>query len=97
MTRSFGDKVAESVGVIAVPEILEYWLSSDDKIIVLGSDGVWEFISSQECMELLWKFYLNNDLEGGSEALHNLAVTRWQENSSVIDDITFVLIFLNYD
>jgi len=48
MTRSFGDKIAASVGVICEPEILEFNLSSDDKFIVLASDGIWEFITSEE-------------------------------------------------
>ena len=50
MTRSFGDKVAESVGVISVPDVKEHWLDQNDKIIILASDGVWEFISNEECI-----------------------------------------------
>lgn len=48
MSRSFGDEVAASVGVIAEPEIMEYNLKAEDKFIILASDGVWEFISSEE-------------------------------------------------
>ena len=40
--RSIGDKVAQSVGVIPDPEILEYTLSPNDQFILLASDGVWE-------------------------------------------------------
>ena len=46
MSRSLGDGVAASVGVIAVPEILEFALQPEDKFIVMGSDGVFEFISN---------------------------------------------------
>ena len=63
----------------------------------MASDGVWEFISNEECIGLLQNYYDKTDLEGGCEALMSLALSKWKENSSVIDDITFVLIFLNYD
>lgn len=46
MTRSFGDDVASKVGVNAVPEVKEFTLSTSDKVIVLASDGVWEFLSN---------------------------------------------------
>lgn len=48
MSRSFGDEVAASVGVIAEPEITEWSFKPEDKFMILASDGVWEFISSDE-------------------------------------------------
>jgi serine/threonine protein phosphatase PrpC len=48
MSRSFGDEVAASVGIIAQPEISEWKLTPEDKFIILASDGVWEFIDSEE-------------------------------------------------
>lgn len=48
MSRSFGDRVAASVGVIAEPEIMEYKFHPDDKFFIIASDGVWEFIESSE-------------------------------------------------
>lgn len=47
MSRSFGDLVACRVGVHAVPEITELRMTSADKIIILASDGVWEFLENQ--------------------------------------------------
>jgi serine/threonine protein phosphatase PrpC len=46
MSRSFGDLVACRVGVNAVPEVTEIHMSSSDKIIILASDGVWEFLEN---------------------------------------------------
>jgi serine/threonine protein phosphatase PrpC len=46
MSRSIGDRVAHSVGVSADPEINEVLLGVDDKILILASDGVWEFLSN---------------------------------------------------
>ena len=53
MSRSLGDKIAHSVGVSSMPEVLEFMLSPDDKIIVIASDGVWEFISNDEVANTL--------------------------------------------
>ena len=48
MSRSFGDEIAASVGIIAQPEITEWKLTPEDKFVILASDGVWEFIESEE-------------------------------------------------
>jgi serine/threonine protein phosphatase PrpC len=48
MTRSMGDTAASKVGVIAEPEIIEYDLTHEDKMIVMASDGVWEFMTNDE-------------------------------------------------
>lgn len=48
MSRSLGDNVATSVGVTWEPEILEFDLDSNDKFMVIASDGVWEFIENEE-------------------------------------------------
>ena len=67
MTRCFGDIVAKSIGVIAVPEVSLYKLHRDDRALVLASDGIWEFISNQEASEIVYPFFYNNDAEGASE------------------------------
>jgi serine/threonine protein phosphatase PrpC len=48
MTRSYGDRVAATAGTISDPEITEYKFTEDDKFFIVASDGVWEFIESQE-------------------------------------------------
>lgn len=53
MTRSFGDYVASTVGVIEEPEILHHQITKgirqkylENKFLVIASDGLWEFISN---------------------------------------------------
>lgn len=46
MSRSFGDSMACRAGVHAVPEVKSFELVSEDKIIVVASDGVWEFLEN---------------------------------------------------
>ena len=50
MTRSVGDSIAASVGVTWEPEFLEYELDSKDKIVVIATDGVWEFLESVDVL-----------------------------------------------
>jgi serine/threonine protein phosphatase PrpC len=38
--------MAARVGVNAIPEIKEFSLTPEDKIMVLASDGVWEFLQN---------------------------------------------------
>ena len=60
MTRSFGDQVAATVGVICIPEIKEYKFDKGDSFFILASDGLWEFIESKEVLDTLktsvWKW-----------------------------------------
>ncbi|KAL4445261.1 hypothetical protein ABPG74_022074 [Tetrahymena malaccensis] len=95
MTRSMGDTVAESVGVTWRPEIIEYELSYNDKILVLASDGVWEFIDNKEIIKMIAPYYQRNDIEGACECLLQEAHLRWTRECNVIDDISFIIIFMN--
>lgn len=47
MSRSIGDLAAVKVGVTADPEILIHRLTKTNKHMIIASDGVWEFLSSQ--------------------------------------------------
>ncbi len=53
MARSIGDYAVKSIGVIAEPEITEYDIAPEDRFIILASDGVWEFLSSQEAVDIV--------------------------------------------
>ena len=94
MSRSFGDEVAHSVGVSSLPEIKEYEFLKEDKFIVLASDGIWEFISNDECVNIVKNYYLCNDMEGALSCLYKEASRRWIMEEEVIDDITIIIVFL---
>ena len=93
MTRSFGDRVAATVGVISEPEIKEWDLQNDDKFLIVASDGIWEFISSQECVQFVSQFYENNDIKGCAQFLYEESKKRWIAEEEVVDDITMILVF----
>ena len=41
-------------------------------------------------------YYEKKDIQQASDYLMNKAHRSWLDNSSIIDDITFIMIFLNY-
>ena len=55
VSRSIGDIVAHEVGVSCEPEIFEKELDSDDHFIVIGSDGVWDAMSSCEVVGFIFQ------------------------------------------
>ena len=93
MTRSFGDRVAATVGVMSEPEIKEFLFEEGDKFMIIASDGIWEFISSQECVDIIKNFYDRNDLKGCCEYLYQESSKRWLKEEEVIDDTTLILVF----
>jgi serine/threonine protein phosphatase PrpC len=52
-TRSVGDSLGESIGVIAVPEVLTVKLTPNHLFFVVASDGVFEFLSSQTVVDMV--------------------------------------------
>lgn len=91
MTRSFGDLIGASVGVIAEPEVWETTLTDNDKFMILASDGVWEFITSQEAVDIVAQC---KTAEEACKALADESTVRWKAEEDVIDDITALVVFL---
>jgi serine/threonine protein phosphatase PrpC len=68
----------KNVGVIPIPEIIQYEFHPSDKFIIMASDGVWEFISSQEAVDIV-QSYLHLGATFACQQLIQTAATRWQE------------------
>lgn len=88
-------QILNSLTSLHQPEIIEYELSVQDKIVVLASDGLWEFVSNKDVIKLVAPYYSRRDLEGACEVLMQEALRRWMQESQVIDDITIIVIFIN--
>ena len=93
MSRSIGDFNGKSVGLIPDPEIIECNLSVYSKYIIICSDGVWEFLSNDDAMNIGKKYYLENNPRGFCKELIDNSVKFWEKEDVVIDDITVVTIF----
>ena len=91
-TRSIGDAVAESLGVISDPEMITRNLTPEDKIIVLASDGVFEFLTNQSVIDICAKFA--DPLEA-CRAVVAESYELWLQYELRTDDITMICIFID--
>ena len=96
MTRSFGDEIGSTVGVLSEPEIKIFNYEKEDKFIIIGSDGLWEYISCQEAINIVGEFYKDNNLNSDAAVLKLFQTSRnkWMENQGCIDDISIIILFL---
>ena len=67
MSRSIGDKIAHGVGVINEPEINIFNLDEKCKYIILGSDGIWQYINNMDIEQIeeyinIFKHKIENDV-----------------------------------
>ena len=94
MTRTFGDYFGSTAGTISVPEVTEHILKEEDKFIILASDGLYEFIESEEVVKFVGNYYKKNDIVGCCEFLYKESCRRWiDEEEDTIDDITIIVVF----
>lgn len=96
MARSIGDHAIAEAGVIAEPVVTCYEVTPDDEFLILASDGVWEFISSTQAVNII-----ADNLSRGSmkacQALIEAAAARWHEEEGAYrDDITAIVIQLQH-
>jgi Protein phosphatase 2C len=88
MTRSIGDTVLSEYGVSPVPEVTYTRLTPSDSFAVLASDGVWEFMTSQDVVDFVGRFRRESKSAAvAAEALVREAVRRWRRNEVVVDDL----------
>lgn len=93
MSRSIGDYISQQVGVISDPEIMEHQCADEDMFCIFASDGVWEFMSSDQAVELVWEHRSN--LQLAAQRLVEESTKRWKQEEEVIDDITCLIIQFN--
>ena len=81
MSRSIGDFALKSTGVIAKPETSTYNLNlNKDQFVILASDRLWDFVSSQEAVDVVGNVFYNG--RAANEAyreLTKLSVKRWNQ------------------
>eukprot|EP01066_Platyproteum_vivax_P013876 Platyproteum_vivax@DN6257_c0_g1_i1.p1 len=96
MSRALGDLLGGQAGVIADPDVTVYDVEEGkDLFLILCSDGVWEFISSQEAADMVQKKISRHGVHEAAEALAQESWRRWiAEEGNVVDDITVEIAFL---
>ena len=93
MSRSLGDFQAKEVGVISIPQIIEYDINFTTKYLVICSDGVWEFVSNEQVRNIGNIFYAKNDVVGFCAQLIIYSTKLWEQKDIIRDDITVVSVF----
>ena len=95
MSRSLGDAVAHTAGVISEPEFFERELDPRyDRFVMVATDGLWEFMSNDECAAMAVEA---NEPRHSVDALVREANARWMKEEQVIDDTTVIVAHLfNY-
>ncbi|KAJ7969566.1 putative Protein phosphatase 2c [Quillaja saponaria] len=91
-TRSIGDSIAETIGVVATPEIVVFELTPNHPFLVLASDGVFEFLSSQTVVEMVAKF---KDPRDACAAIVAESYRLWLQYETRTDDITVIVVHIN--
>ncbi|KAM7277131.1 hypothetical protein ACFE04_018997 [Oxalis oulophora] len=91
-TRSIGDSVAETIGVVANPEIVVLELNQDHPFFVLASDGVFEFLSSQTVVDMVAKY---KDPQDACAAIVAESYRQWLQYETRTDDITVIVVHVN--
>lgn len=98
MTRSIGDTVLSEYGVSPVPEVSYTTVGAADSFIVLASDGVWEFMTSQEVVDFVGRMRREGrPADEASEGLVREAVRRWRRHEVVVDDTTAVVMYMSWE
>jgi len=90
VSRSLGDGCARSCGVIADPVVSKHNLREDDRIILLGSDGLWDSLGNQQAINIAGKFVNNPQI--GVKAL--IEAVRRAERGYFVDDTTVMMVVL---
>jgi len=99
MSRSLGDLLLHSkAGVSAEPTISEVQLCWEDRLLLLCSDGVWDFVSAHEAVTFASKFTAATAATASRQVVETarsrwLAVN-WVGGGPYSDDITALVVFL---
>ena len=62
--------------------------------MVIGSDGIWEYLSNTQVGEIVFPFHKDKNSEGAAECLVKKAYSEWKKRcGQQVDDVTCVVIF----
>jgi len=91
-TRSIGDRIAKDLGVTAHAEFTKHILQENDEMIIIGSDGIFEFISDSEVATISSNYETPSEI---CRALVGESYKRWIKREERTDDITIIVGFIS--
>ena len=84
----------------SVPDIYDKKLETQDKFIILASDGVWDVISPARAVRYVWDYYTTGrfdpkSAESAADYIRRKALIRWNNTGKTADNISIAIVFLN--
>lgn len=101
VSRSIGDLIVENIGVISEPEVTMFNICNQlIKIVVIGTDGLWEFLSNEQIKDIVCMYYDQHNNTFDSKAAGNKLISEsrkvWElKNPLGIDDISVIILFFD--
>lgn len=90
-SRSIGDSIAEELGVTADPEITRHESDPSDQLLIIASDGIWEFLTNKQVISIAKKA---DDPQEAACLLWKAAYKEWITKEVRTDDITVIVVDL---
>jgi len=85
--------VAETIGVFAKPEMSSIRIAKEHVFLILATDGIWEFISSQKAVDIVAEC---DHPEEAANALVSAAYKTWLQRETRTDDISVIVCFFSF-
>jgi serine/threonine protein phosphatase PrpC len=94
MTRSLGDGLAKTCGVICKPTVRVVQRDKAvDRAVLVCSDGISDQVGVEEMEEIVQFFYKSQDTESCCKQFVEMATERWHKRHNMQDDITSIILF----
>jgi protein phosphatase 2C family protein 2/3 len=91
-SRAFGGKDLKPYGLSAEPDINHFEIAGDDKLVLIGSDGLWDALNPRVACQVALEARKNG--KSATEAVVEAAI-REMPKVKVADNVTCIAIFLN--
>lgn len=91
-TRSIGNGIAHTLGVTARPDFTEHEIDGKERVLIVASDGITEFMDAQTCVEIACSY--TDPAEAANSLIHE-ASERWLSRGDYMDDITVIVLFFD--
>ncbi|KAF5737023.1 putative protein phosphatase 2c [Tripterygium wilfordii] len=94
ISRAFGDFCVKDFGLISVPAVTQINITIRDQFVILATDGVWDVISNQEAVEIVFS---TPDRSKSAKRLVEAAVRGWKRKKRglAMDDISAICLFFH--
>jgi len=74
--------------ISAVPEIVTCCLQPEDKFVILGSDGVWDYLTNDDAVKIVWEAIQRNEFkEAPRKIIEEILIRAAKSNNMTVEAI----------